>query len=121
MIRIEITREPLPARESDGASGAIVEFHGVVRGNEEGRAITGLEYECHVEMAERQLRLIAEEVSARHAFRGLTVLHRVGPIDVGEASLYVRAEAPHREAAFSGTMELIERLKQDVPIWKQPY
>jgi molybdopterin synthase catalytic subunit len=119
--RIEITQAPLRAAETDGTSGAVVEFHGVVRGVEEGRAIGGIDYECHVEMASRQLERIAEETAAKFGLSDLVVRHRVGRIAVGEPSLYVRAEAPHRREAFVAVMELIERLKKDVPIWKHPY
>jgi molybdopterin synthase catalytic subunit len=121
MPRIEITREPLHADGGDGGSGAVLEFHGVVRRIEEDRPIAGIDYECHVEMATRQLERIAHEIQARHGLRDLVVLHRIGPVAVGEPSLYVRAETGHRTEAFAAVMELIDRLKQDVPIWKHPY
>lgn len=119
--RIEITQAPLRAAGTDGASGAVVEFHGVVRGTEDGRAIAGIDYECHVDMARRQLERIAAETVAKFGLSDLLVQHRIGRIAVGEPSLYVRAEAAHRREAFTAVMELIERLKQDVPIWKHPY
>jgi molybdopterin synthase catalytic subunit len=121
MTRIEITRDPLRAAGTDGTSGAVVEFHGVVRNLEDGQPIAGIDYECHVEMARGQLERIAEETVAKYLLRDLLVLHRIGRVAAGEPSLYVRAEASHRREAFAAVAELIDRLKQDVPIWKQPY
>jgi molybdopterin synthase catalytic subunit len=121
MTRIEITRDPLRPPGAREGSGAVVEFHGVVRGVEDERPILGIDYECHEEMARRQLERIAGETAAKHGLRDLVVLHRIGRVATGEPSLYVRAEAPHRQEAFTAVMELIDRLKQDVPIWKAPY
>jgi molybdopterin synthase catalytic subunit len=121
MTRVEITREPLRASGTDGASGAVIEFHGVVRSLEEGRPIAGIDYECHEEMAQRQLERIAAEVRDKHGLHELVVQHRIGRVAVGEPSLYVRAEAGHRQEAFAAVAELIDRLKRDVPIWKNPY
>ncbi len=121
MVRVEITRDRLRDAGVSGGTGAVVEFHGVVRNVEEGRPILGLDYECHEAMARRQLERIAVETAATHGLLDLVVLHRIGRVDAGEASLYVRAEASHRREAFAAVIELIDRLKQDVPIWKEPY
>ena len=121
MTRIDITRDPLRPADAGEGSGAVVEFHGVVRGVEDGRPILGIDYECHEEMARRQLARIAEETAGKHGLRDLVVIHRIGRVAAGEASLYVRAEASHRREAFAAVSELIDRLKQDVPIWKEPY
>lgn len=124
MVRVEILESHLEADRSwglpHGRDGAVVEFQGIVRETEEGAPIAALDYECHGSMADSQLRRIAEEVAALHGLSELTVLHRIGVVRRGEASLYVRAVAPHRREAFAATMELIERLKRDVPIWKHP-
>lgn len=124
MVHVEIVETPLPqaggARVGAGDAGAVVEFHGVVRDHEEGRPIRGIDYECHREMALHQLRSIAERTAAANGLIELTIIHRVGEVPAGEASLYVRAVAPHRGEAFAGAAELIVRLKEDVPIWKHP-
>jgi len=122
MVRVEIVEGPL-ARPGemgagDHACGAVVEFQGVVRGEENGAAIAALGYECHVEMARVQLTRIAEEVAAFFGLSSLVVLHRIGVIPVGETSLYVRAASKHRRAGIMAVDELIVRLKRDVPIWK---
>lgn len=100
--------------------GAVVEFLGVVRGSEEGQPIAALHYESHRPMAEHQLRKIMAETAARFPIHGLHVIHRLGVIRVGEPSLYVCALAAHRREAFEAVQYLIDRLKQVVPIWKQP-
>lgn len=124
MVRAEIVSTPLPppggALVEARDAGAVIEFHGVVRDREDGRPIRGIDYECHHEMALHQLRKIAEATAAAHGLLELTIIHRVGPVLAGEASLYVKAVASHRGEAFAGAADLIARLKQDVPIWKHP-
>lgn len=124
MVKVEILSEPLaPDRAlglSAGAEGAVVEFQGVVRDLEDGHRIAAIDYECHLPMACAQLQRIAVEVAAFHALADLVVLHRIGVVPAGEASLYVRAVAAHRREAFAAALEVIERLKRDVPIWKHP-
>jgi molybdopterin synthase catalytic subunit len=119
---IRITREPLNAAllKFSPNEGAVVDFFGVVRAIENDRLIDGIEYEAFEAMAERQLALIAEE--ARHGYRLALVIvhHRIGYVPAGEASLFVRVTARHRRAAFEGSRQIIERLKQTVPIWKHP-
>jgi molybdopterin synthase catalytic subunit len=122
MVRVEIMPSPLEADRSwglpRGREGAVVEFQGIVREDEGGKPIRALEYECHVPMAQAQLERIASQVAAFYGLAELLVLHRIGAVPVGEASLYVRAVAVHRREAFAAALELIERLKRDVPIWK---
>lgn len=125
MVRTEIVEQRLGFDRSFGivepaVCGAVVEFQGVVRDTEEGEEIQALEYECHVAMAEAQLSSIAQDIATGHRLADLTVFHRIGKIPVGDTSLYVRAVAGHRQEAFAAVMELIDRLKRDVPIWKHP-
>lgn len=121
-VRVLIVREAIEVDRNlgskDGERGAVVEFQGVVRGMEDGAPIRGLDYECHLEMAEIQLRRIAEDVSRFFDLEMLVVIHRIGFVQVGETSLYLRAESVHRRAAIQAVEEAIVRLKRDVPIWK---
>lgn len=116
-----VTESPLKARDSDIAgAGALVEFWGVVRGREGGREIEGIEYEAHREMANYQLKRIAEH--AAHEF-GLTLViihHRIGFVAVGEPSLSLRVGSPHRGEAFRASQWIVDELKKRVPIWKRP-
>jgi molybdopterin synthase catalytic subunit len=100
--------------------GAVVDFFGVVRDNENDTTISGLEYEAFMEMAEAELRRISEEVAQKFSLGAVIVHHRIGFVPAGEASLFVRISARHRGAAFAGSQHLVELLKERVPIWKHP-
>jgi molybdopterin synthase catalytic subunit len=119
---IRITREPLNAGHLNFSQneGAVVDFFGVVRAIENDRLIDGIEYEAFEAMAERQLVLIAEEARDRYRLASVMIHHRIGYVRAGEASLFVRVTSRHRRAAFEGNCQIIERLKQTVPIWKHP-
>jgi len=99
--------------------GAWLEFRGVVRGEENGKAISALEYEAYPEMADREIRRLLQEISARHPCQAVKVIHRVGVIPAGETSIYVGVASPHRGEAIALLAEFMDRLKQDVPIWKR--
>jgi molybdopterin synthase catalytic subunit len=118
---IEFTTGPIVVPAAEGTTletGAEVEFRGIVREMEQGRAIAGLTYEAHVVMAERQLRRIVDELNETWACQEVWFVHRLGWVPVGEASVHVRVRASHREAAFRFCMGLVDSLKKDVPIWK---
>jgi molybdopterin synthase catalytic subunit len=118
-IEILITHDPLAraAAPPDGC-GALVEFSGIVRGTESGHAIDALEYEAYQPMAEREIERIAREILATHACAWVRVHHRIGVIPVGEIAILLQAASPHRQAAFAFATAFMDRLKQDVPIWK---
>lgn len=101
----------------DGA-GALLEFQGIVRGVEHGAAIGGLLYEIYEPMAERMIRRIVEELNAEHPCHSFHVVHRHGPVPVGETAIYVRIEASHRSEAIKVLELFMNRLKVEVPIWK---
>jgi molybdopterin converting factor subunit 1 len=98
--------------------GGIVTFTGTVRDETRGRAVVRLEYEAYQAMAERKLAEIGEEVARAHGAR-VAIVHRVGVLAPGEAAVVIACAAPHRGAAFRACETCIERLKQDVPIWKR--
>ena len=105
--------------ELDGRAGARAEFTGIVRGEEEGRAIAALEYEAYSPMAENVMQGIIEDLQKRHACLFVRVTHRIGIVRVGEAAIHVVAAAQHRAAALAMVTEFLDRFKQDVPIWKR--
>jgi molybdopterin synthase catalytic subunit len=119
---IRITKRPLDGSDLrfSRTEGAVVDFFGVVRTIENERMIDGIEYEAFEAMAQRQLSLIAEEARDRYGLASVIVHHRIGFVPAGEPSLFVRVTARHRRAAFEGSSQIIERLKQAVPIWKHP-
>ena len=99
--------------------GACVEFSGIVRETEHDRALTGLHYEAYEPMAARQLERIFDELNAAHPCAAVLLIHRLGWVPVGEASLFVRVLAAHRGEALRFLAEAIDRMKADVPIWKR--
>jgi molybdopterin synthase catalytic subunit len=105
-----------PHRPLAEGAGSFVEFRGVVRGSEGGLPISALIYELYPPMAEKVLREIVAELGADCL--GVTVIHRHGVIPVGESAIYVRVDSRHRGEGFRFLEELMNRLKQDVPIWK---
>jgi molybdopterin synthase catalytic subunit len=108
---------PLPDA-GDSTAGAVITFSGVVRDKEENHPITSLFYEAYHPMAEAQIRDIAQKLSNQHPCTSVEILHRLGHIQVGEISLWIRVMAPHRAEAFALLTQFLDRLKQDVPIWK---
>jgi molybdopterin molybdotransferase len=121
-IEIQLTTEPIAEKISPprlAAHGAWLEFRGVVRGEENGQAIYALEYEAYPEMAEREIRRLLQEIATRHPCLAAKAIHRVGIIPVGETAIYVGVASPHRATAIALLAEFMDRLKQDVPIWKR--
>jgi molybdopterin synthase catalytic subunit len=119
---ILITTSPLRSRPNrwSGAAGASVDFWGVVRALEDGREISGIEYEAHQTMAQRQMELIAEAARTDFDLEEVTLQHRIGFVAAGEASLFLRVASAHREAAFRASSWIVTELKKKVPIWKRP-
>src|SRR5436190_22587213 len=121
VYEISVTQAPLAARVSDIAgAGAVVDFWGVVRPIEDGREIEGIDYEAHREMAEHQLKRIAEQAAERFELKLVIVHHRIGFIAVGEASLFLRVASPHRSEGFRASQWIVDELKKKVTIWKRP-
>jgi molybdopterin synthase catalytic subunit len=125
-VLVRIVEDPIDEGEAlahvrDQRNGALLVFHGVVRNHHQGKAVTKIDYHCYRAMAEKELRAVAEEAAARHGLTDVAVIHRVGEVIVGEASLLVVAAAPHRRPVFEGILDLVDALKRRVPIWKQEY
>jgi molybdopterin synthase catalytic subunit/molybdopterin converting factor small subunit len=122
----ELTREAIDTRAAEerilqGIDGAIVTFQGVVRNNTRGRATLRLEYECYEPMAIRKMTEIGREIAGQFAISRIAMIHRLGRMEIGEASVVVIAAAPHRRPAFDAALEGINRLKKTVPIWKKEF
>lgn len=100
--------------------GAAAYFTGVVRGSEEGTAISAIDYEAFTQMAERQFHLLFDEMEKRWPIESVRLVHRIGTVQVNEPSLWVEVIAPHRGEAFAACQWLIDEMKRVVPIWKRP-
>lgn len=107
-----------PAAQAASGVGAIAEFTGTVRGEENGRTISALVYEAYQPMAETVMRRLLTELAAVHPCLSVRVQHRIGVIPVGEAAIHIAVHAKHRAEAFALLAAFMDRLKQDVPIWK---
>ena len=103
------------------AYGGLVTFSGSVRNQTRGRRVMRLEYEAYPPMAEKKLAEIGAEVAGLFQGTRLAIVHRVGTLVPGELAVVIAAAAPHRKEAFLGCEHAIERLKQDVPIWKKEF
>lgn len=101
-------------------AGGRVTFAGHVRPREDGVKIAGLHYEHYPAMALRQMEHLAAELHAKWPIVRLAMVHRTGPVPVGEAAVLIGVACPHRREAFAACETAIERLKQIVPIWKGP-
>ena len=98
--------------------GAVVEFYGRVRGSERGAVIRGLRYEIYERMADLQARRVLSELAVEFPCLQVVLVHRHGVVEVGEAAVYVGVLASHRQQAFGMLSAFMDRLKQEVPIWK---
>jgi molybdopterin converting factor subunit 1 len=121
-----LTREAICPRTVEerllqGSDGAVVTFHGVVRNNTRGRATLRLEYECYEAMAIRKMAEIGLDIAGRFAISRIAMVHRLGMMEIGEASVLVVVAAPHRRPAFDAALEGINLLKRLVPIWKKEF
>ncbi|MBX3187386.1 MAG: molybdenum cofactor biosynthesis protein MoaE [Labilithrix sp.] len=100
-------------------AGGIDVFVGVVRDENLGRAVSRLEYSAYTSMAQREMEKIAVEIEAEIAGVRVAAIHRLGSLVVGDAAIVCAASAPHRGEAFKACRELIDRIKERVPIWKR--
>lgn len=124
--QLTITTEPInevaliAQRQMSAGMGAVVNFLGVVRGSEEGKTISAIEYEAFEKMATHQFALLFDEMEKRWPVESVRLVHRIGLVKVNEASLWIEIVAPHRGEAFAACQWLINEMKRVVPIWKKP-
>jgi MoaE-MoaD fusion protein len=116
--RARVTDEPLDAGAlsawvGDPGAGGIVTFQGVTR------EVASLDYEAYREMAEERIGAILDECAERHGLLAAAAEHRVGNVPLGEPGVVVAVSAGHREEAFAGAREAIDRIKAEAPIWKR--
>jgi molybdopterin synthase catalytic subunit len=124
--QVAVTSTPLDTEAlvtlvDEEGDGAVVTFAGLVRNHNQGRRVQFLEYEAYEPLAVRALQRIVDE--ARDSWPGarVAVHHRLGRLEIGEASIVIVAASTHRADAFAACRYTIERVKQIVPIWKREY
>lgn len=123
-VRSRLSRTPISLAEVVAAvehrdAGGLATFTGNVREASRGKRVLRLEYEAYAPMAVRVMDAIALAIEQEIPGARVAVAHRVGTLVVGESAVVIAASAPHRDEAFRACREAIERLKQDVPIWKK--
>ena len=127
MENVAVTTGPLDSDRivalvaRDGGLGAVTTFAGLVRNHNQGRAVTHLEYEAYEPLAVKALEQIRDEATQQWSGVTLAVHHRIGRLEIGEASIVIAAAAAHRADAFAVCRYVIERVKQIVPIWKHEF
>ena len=122
----EIVSHPIDAATvtaavADSGTGATVTFIGTTRDHNDGRRVTQLEYEAYPEMAIAEMRRIGATAQQRWPITRIAIVHRIGVVAIGEASVVIAVSAGHRRAAFDACHFAIDRLKEIVPIWKKEH
>lgn len=123
-ISTRLTNEPIDSAAlleavASNQAGAVVLFLGTVREMTAGRRTLALDYECYPEMAQRKMDELAAEAASKWPLTACVIVHRLGHLELGEASVAVAVSAPHRDQAFDAGRWLIDTLKEVVPIWKK--
>jgi len=103
-------------RPSDGAS---IVFEGIVRNHSEGKSVQSIDYEAYLPMAEKEMAAVVDDVRAAYPDVAVAVVHRLGHLVIGDASIAIVCASPHRAEAFAACREVIDRIKKSVPIWKK--
>jgi molybdopterin synthase catalytic subunit len=119
-----VTNQPIDLNElvryvTDPEAGAIATFIGTTRNNNEGRKVIALDYEAYPEMAEKELTRIGDDANKQWPICRMAIVHRLGPVQIGEASVIIVVSSAHRDAAFAASRFAIEEIKKTVPIWKK--
>jgi molybdopterin synthase catalytic subunit len=125
-IRVALTHQPIDAAALSaeiraGEDGAVLVFEGIVRNNTRGRRTLYLDYSAYEEMALRQMQQLAERAIKDFGVRAVTIMHRLGRMEVGETSVLIAVASAHRAAAYEASRWLIDTLKKTVPIWKREH
>ena len=123
---VAVTSEPLDADAVNAlvgaqGDGAVVTFAGLVRDHNQGRRVRFLEYDAYEPLAVRALQRIVAEAAELWPSARVAAHHRIGRLEIGEASIVIAAASAHRTDAFAACRYTIERVKQIVPIWKREH
>jgi molybdopterin synthase catalytic subunit len=119
-----VTEQPLNLQElvdsvTDPEAGAIATFIGTTRNNNEGRRVIALDYDAYPEMAEKELQRIGADAKNKWPLCRMAIVHRIGPVQITQASVMIAVSSAHRDAAFAACRFAIEEVKKTVPIWKK--
>lgn len=101
--------------------GGIGIFVGTVRNHHEGRAVKALKYTSYAPVSEKMIRQIEQEIQTKHGVSYVRVIHRIGELNIGEKAIIAIAYSAHRREAFEACEEAVERVKHEVPVWKEEF
>jgi molybdopterin synthase catalytic subunit len=113
--------ESLVEAVSGSGNGAVVLFLGVVRDQADGRPVTGMRYEAYEPMALGELQAVCQEAEDRFDVSSVAAAHRLGELELQEASLVIAVSAPHRPAAYEASRWVLEEIKRRLPVWKHEH
>lgn len=116
-----ISTSAVLSRLKRSQDGAAVVFEGVVRDNTRGRRTLFLEYEAYEPMVLKQMESLREQARARFGVEGISIIHRLGRLEIGETSVLIVVASAHRGVAFEACRWIIDTLKKTVPIWKKEH
>ena len=114
-----LSLDAVVAEVADERAGAVATFVGTTRVHSRGRTVLRLEYEAYADMAEAQMRRIAEDLQGRYDLCEIAIHHRTGRVGIGEPSVVIAVSAPHRHDALAACKDAIDTLKETVPVWKK--
>lgn len=125
-VRVLLAGSPIDvgaviADVGSGADGAVAVFIGRVRDHNDGHAVERIDYEAYTPMAEREMRAIADQVCESCGASAISIAHRTGTLEVGDASVVIAVAAPHRAEALRACQLAIDMIKETVPIWKREH
>lgn len=126
MIWTDVTRDPIDpagvlARVGGQEDGAVILFLGTVRNQNQGRPVSGMDYEGYEDMARTLLDAIVREASTKTGSERIAAVHRLGTLALGDVSVAIAASNPHRGAAFDAARYVIEEIKKRLPVWKREH
>ena len=113
--------EGLKQRVVTAADGAVIVFEGIVRNQSKGRRTRFLDYDCYVPLALRTMQQIGRDILDNHEIGRIAMVHRLGRLEISEASVAIVVSSAHRRPAYEASLEAINRLKKLVPVWKKEY
>jgi molybdopterin synthase catalytic subunit len=129
VLRAALTDQPISLREHEdlvsrgaaGAAGAVVGFVGAVRDHDGGRGVLRLEYSAHPSAAQVLADVVAEVAEQSSGVRAVAASHRIGALQIGDAALVAAVAADHRQEAFATCAQLVDTIKERLPVWKHQF
>lgn len=121
IVEAPIDKSRVAASVLTPETGAVVTFDGTVRNNARGKKVTHLYYDAYPEMASRELEKIRLRALQSWSLEEVSVVHRIGRMEIGESSVFIAVSAAHRQQAFQACQFVIDTLKTSVPIWKKEF